>query len=68
MSKSFRKIIQAEVKRQQLSGYAIGRAADMSVRTVQAYLAEQCDLGGERLSKIADVLGLELRLKQRKRR
>lgn len=62
---SFRKIIQAEVKRQGLSGYRVAKLAGVPMRTVQAYLAEDCDLVGERVAWIATALGLELRLARR---
>jgi transcriptional regulator with XRE-family HTH domain len=62
---SFRRIIQREAQRQGLSGYRIAALAGMSMRTVQAYLAGSRDLTGERLAKIADALGLELRPKRR---
>jgi len=63
---SFRKTIQAEVKRQGLSGYRVGKLAGVPMRTVQAYLAEDCDLSGERVARIAEALGLELRPKGRR--
>lgn len=66
LTMSFRQIILAEVARQGLSGYRIAKLSGIPVRTVQAYLAEDCDLGGERLSKIAATLGLELRRKARR--
>lgn len=62
---SFRKIIQAEVKRQRLSGYRVAKLAGVPMRTVQAYLTEDCDLVGERVAWIATALGLELRLVRR---
>ena len=62
---SFRKTIQAEVKRQGLSGYRVAKLSGMPMRTVQAYLAEDCDLTGERVARIAEALGLELRAKRR---
>ena len=58
---SFRKIIQSEVERQGLSGYRVAKLSGIPMRTVQAYLAEHCDLSGERVAKIAATLGLELR-------
>lgn len=65
---SFRKVIQAEAQRQQLSGYRIAKLAGMPMRTVQAYLAGERDLTGERLTKVVAALGLELRPKQRRAR
>ena len=64
----FRKIIQAEVTRQGLSGYRVAKLAGIPMRTVQAYLAGERDLTGERLAKLADALGLELRPKRRRAR
>ena len=62
----FRKIIKREVVRQGLSGYRIAKMTGLSMRAVQAYLAEDIDMTGERLAKIADALGLELRRKARR--
>ena len=62
---SFRKIILAEVSRQGLSGYRIAKLSGLPMRTVQAYLAEDCDLTGERVAQIAATLGLDLRPKAR---
>ena len=56
----FRSIIQREAERQGLSGYRIAKLAGMPMRTVQAYLAGERDLTGERLAKIAAALGLAL--------
>ena len=42
----FRKIIKAEVKRQGLSGYRVAKLSGVPMRTVQQYLAEDCDLAG----------------------
>ncbi|MGD8453222.1 MAG: hypothetical protein PVJ57_15495 [Phycisphaerae bacterium] len=64
---SFRETILREVDRQGLSGYRIAKLANMPARTVQAYLAGQCDLMGERVALIAAALDLELRLKHRGR-
>lgn len=63
---SFRKIILAEVKRQALSGYRIAQLSGVPMRTVQAYLAGIRDLTGERLARIAEALGLELRPRRKK--
>lgn len=65
---SFRSIIKREVERQGLSGYRIAALAGMPMRSVQAYLSGSRDLTGERLAKIAAVLGLELRPSRRKAR
>ena len=63
---SFRKIIEAEVNRQGLTGYRIGKLTGLPMRGVQAYLAGDNDMAGERLAKIAKVLGLELRPKHQR--
>jgi transcriptional regulator with XRE-family HTH domain len=66
---SFQQTIRREAKRQGLSGYAIGKRSGVPIRTVQAYLAGDCDLMGERIAKIAAALGLGLRpTRQRKGR
>ena len=65
---SFRKIIQAEARRRDLSGYRIAKMAGMPVRTVQAYLSEERDLTGERVAMIAAALDLELRPQRRTRK
>lgn len=64
---SFRSIILKEVERQQLSGYRLAKMADVPMRTVQAYLAGDCDLSGERIAKLANALGLTLRRAKAKR-
>ena len=64
---SFRKIIQSEVQRQELSGYRVAKLSGIPMRTVQAYLAEDCDLTGERVARIAKALGLELSTKRRRK-
>ena len=63
---SFRKIILAEVARQGLSGYRVAKMSGLPIRTVQVYLAKDCDLTGERVARIAKTLGLELRRKVRR--
>ncbi|MCH8805197.1 MAG: helix-turn-helix domain-containing protein [Planctomycetes bacterium] len=60
----FREIIRREVRRQKLSGYRIGKLADMPARTIQSYLAGTRDLTGERLAQVCRVLGLELQPKR----
>lgn len=66
MSK-LQKIIRAEAERQGLSGYRIAKLAGMPMRTVQAYLAGTTDLIGERIEKMMEVLGLEVRAVKRSR-
>lgn len=56
----FQETIQHEARRQKLSGYRIGKLSGLPIRTVQAYLAGATDLSGERVEKIAVVLGLRL--------
>ena len=65
---SFRKVVQKEAQRRGLSGYRIAKMADVPMRTVQAYLAGDCDISGERVAKIAAALGLELRRRPRTRK
>ncbi len=67
MQSSFRQILQREIKRRGLSGYKLAKLIGpkvASTRLIQAYLAGECDMTGERLAQIADVLGLELRQRQ----
>lgn len=64
---SFRRIIRAEVARRGLSGYRVAKLAEVSMRSVQAYLAGERDLAGERLARIAEALGLELRPRRRRK-
>ena len=64
---SFQRIIQNEARRQALSGYRLAKLADVPMRTVQKYLAGDCDLRGERIAKIAAALGLELVPMKRRR-
>lgn len=66
---SFRKIIQREVKKQGISGYRLGKMIGPEVaseRMVQAYLAGDADMTGEKLAAMCKVLNLELRPRQRK--
>ncbi|MEZ6084807.1 MAG: hypothetical protein R3E58_12965 [Phycisphaerae bacterium] len=64
----FQKIIQSEAKRQGLSGYRIGMDSGIPIRTVQRYLAGDCDLVGEPHCEDCGALGLELRPTKRKRK
>lgn len=68
MNDLFRKAIMREVKRQQLSGYRLGKMSGVPMRAVQRYVAGDADLLGARLSKVATALGLELRPVKRKQR
>ena len=61
MSMSFRKIIKAELRRRGWSGYRLGKETDLPIRSIQAYLAGQYDMTGERLATVCEVLGLELK-------
>ncbi len=67
---SFRKIIQREAKQQGISGYRLAKMVGpkvVSERMVQAYLAGEADMTGERLAAICKALGLELRTRKRGR-
>ena len=61
MSMSFRKIIKCELDRRGWSAYRLAKEAGLPIRGVQAYLAGRCDMSGERLAAVCDVLGLELK-------
>ena len=68
---SFRKIIQRETKKQGISGYRLAKMVGpgvASMRLVQAYLAGQADMTGERLAAVCKALNLELGPRQRKSR
>ena len=60
---NFQSLIIKEAKRQGLSGYALARASGVTMRSVQQYLAGTNDMNGERVARVAAVLGLELRPK-----
>ena len=69
-SMSFRRIIQREAKKQGISGYRLGKMVGpeaASTRLIQAYLAGQADMTGERLTAICKALNLELRPRKRGR-
>ena len=57
-------MIKREAKRQGLSGYALAKLVEplVSMRMVQAYLAGDNDMAGEKVAALCDVLGLELRV------
>lgn len=61
MMMNFRDVIRRESERRELSGYALGKLADVPIRTVQAYLSGKTDLAGRRIEKLAAALDLELR-------
>ena len=68
---SFRKIIRRETKKQGISGYRLAKMVGpevASMRMVQAYLAGEADMTGERLNAICKALNLELRPRRRKTR
>ena len=67
---SFQKIIKREVKKQGLSGYALGKLtkSKVSTRMIQAYLKGDYDMVGQRLEAVCKALGLELRPKKEKGR
>ena len=60
----FRRIIQAEARRQGLSGYRLSKESGVAMRSVQAFLAGESDMASENASRVAAVLGLELRPKR----
>ena len=64
----WQRIIQAEAKKQKLSGYRIAKMCGVPMRTVQAFLAGSSDLSSQRLEKIAEALGLDLCKVRRKRK
>ena len=67
---SFRKIVVREAKRRGLSGYALAKLVEphVSMRMIQAYLAGDNDLVGERIAKLCEALDLELRPKRKEGR
>ena len=68
---SFRKIIQRAAKKRGISGYRLAKMVGpevASMRMIQAYLAEEADMTGERLAAVCKALDLELRPRQRKGR
>lgn len=66
--KTFREIIQREADRQGVSGYRLAQLTGVSMRAVQEYLRGTKDLGSERVTLVADALGLELRPKAKQGR
>ena len=68
---SFRKIIQREAKKRGISGYRLAKMVGpevASMRMVQAYVAGDADMTGERLAAVCKALNLELRPRKRKAR
>lgn len=62
---TFRETIARETERRGWSAYRLGQESGVPIRTVQQYLAGTCDLVGERIGKLCDAVGLELRHKAR---
>jgi hypothetical protein len=58
---TIRDTIKREAERRGLSAYAVGKLADVPIRTVQGYFAGTIDLASRRIDKLAAALGLELR-------
>lgn len=63
-----RAIIQGELRRREMSAYALAKAAGLPLRGVQTWLAGGCDIKGERLGQVLDALGLEISRKASKRK
>ena len=61
MAVSFRQIVKLELRRRGWSGYRLAKETGLPIRSVQVYLSAQCDMSGERLAAVCDVLGLELK-------
>ena len=61
MKATFREVIQKELDARGWSGYRLAKAADLPMRTVQAFLAGENEITSGRLAAICAVLGLELR-------
>ena len=65
----FRREIKREMKRRGWSAYRLAQIAGMPHRGVQRYITANQDATGERLSRMLDALGFELkRPRKRKRR
>ena len=65
---SFRTIIRREVKARSISGYRLAQLVGpevASMRMIQAYLAGESDMTGERLAAVCKALKLELRPKRK---
>ena len=58
-----RDVVSAQADRLGLTAYAIGQLADLNPNTVKRYLTGRCSLNSRYVSKICDVLDLELRSK-----
>lgn len=48
-------------EKQGMSGYAVGKAAGVSIRLVQRWFAGSHDIGAAKLERIAEALGLTLK-------
>lgn len=67
MLQDFRAVIKRELERRGWSAYRLGKESGLPIRTVQAYVAGQCDLMAERVAAMCDALGLELGPKRRQK-
>ena len=67
---SFRNVILRELRRRGWSGYRLAEAVHphVSRRMIQAYLAGDADMTGERLARVCEALDLALRPVRRRRR
>lgn len=67
---SILKTIQKELARRKWSRYRLANALDgkIPIRTVYAYLAEECDLGSHAASIILEELDLQITRKPKKRK
>jgi ribosome-binding protein aMBF1 (putative translation factor) len=65
MTMSFRNTIENEMRRRGWSAYRLAKAAGLSIRTVQAYVAGDLDTSGARIEAMSRALGLQLHHRQR---
>jgi transcriptional regulator with XRE-family HTH domain len=61
MRQSIRSQILAESERQNLSAYALAQRAGLDPQTVKRYLSDRSRINSDYVSRLCDVLGLELR-------
>ncbi len=57
----FRREIKREMKRLGWSAYRLAKASEMPIRGVQQYIEGTRDATGERLSKMLEALGFDLK-------
>ena len=60
VSMSFRQIITKEAERRGWSAYRLAQESGLAMRTVQKYLAGDCDVASERAAAMFDALGLHV--------